>query len=356
MTTKKSSADLKPHRALGAAVLLFGRDNDIPLWVHLLEHGENPTVDGRGPFMADDMAAIIAMSLAKSVDGKLPIDVNHAIDKAAPNGGPSPAAGWIVELQARDTGLWGRVEWTPHGLSLLGDQSYRYLSPVLLHSRTTNQVLWVARASLVNYPALHGLEPVLNAGETENDDMDFLKKLNAALGLDVTSPEAATLAAVTALTHTQATSLSAIATAVGLNADADVAQVVLAAEKLKTPDPAKFVPAAQVATLAAQVETLTLDAKKKAATDFIDTAILAGRMNVKHLRDHYIARHMSDAAGVEKEINSFSILAAGSVMPTATDKDNPGQLTAAQMVACAALGVEPEAYAKTLATQNKGAF
>ncbi len=45
------------------------------------------------------------------------------------------ARGWIVELQARDDGIWGRVEWTGAGRALIEDRAYRGISPNLLVDR-----------------------------------------------------------------------------------------------------------------------------------------------------------------------------------------------------------------------------
>ncbi|WP_459987377.1 phage protease [Komagataeibacter kakiaceti] len=41
--------------------------------------------------------------------------------------------GWITELQARDDGIWGRVEWNASGHSAMDNKSYRGVSPVFDH-------------------------------------------------------------------------------------------------------------------------------------------------------------------------------------------------------------------------------
>ncbi|MGG8896324.1 phage protease, partial [Escherichia coli] len=80
----------------------------MPEWINLLPAGAARTVDGRGPYTVASMAALIAASLQ---DGqKLPLDENHATDKGAVLGLPAPARGWIVALEAREDGLWGKVE------------------------------------------------------------------------------------------------------------------------------------------------------------------------------------------------------------------------------------------------------
>lgn len=42
-----------------------------------------------------------------------------------------PAVGWVVSVEARDTGLWGVVEWTPEGKRLLSDKAFKFFSPEL---------------------------------------------------------------------------------------------------------------------------------------------------------------------------------------------------------------------------------
>lgn len=40
------------------------------------------------------------------------------------------AAGWIVEVESREDGLWGRVRWSAVGQQALENGEYRYVSPV----------------------------------------------------------------------------------------------------------------------------------------------------------------------------------------------------------------------------------
>ncbi|MDR0809537.1 MAG: phage protease, partial [Gemmobacter sp.] len=97
----------------------------VPDWVHLLPAGPDSfTMDGRSPYHLPDPQAVIAASGG----AKLPIDENHSIDLAAPQGGRSPAMGHIVELQARETGIWGRPEWNGSGRALIEDRAYLGLS------------------------------------------------------------------------------------------------------------------------------------------------------------------------------------------------------------------------------------
>ncbi|PWE28981.1 hypothetical protein C4N9_09180 [Pararhodobacter marinus] len=187
-------------------------------WVHLLPAGAITTQDGRGPYRVEDAEALIAASLQST--SKLPIDENHAIDLAAPRGEASPARGWIVGLQARDDGIWGQVEWTDTGKSLLADRAYLALSPAIAHDKS-GRVLRILRASLVNRPNLRGLTAL-----HQEDPMSLLHRLAALLGLDETTTEDALIERVTSL-HQQApeavalqAQLAQIGTALGLAQDA----------------------------------------------------------------------------------------------------------------------------------------
>ena len=40
-----------------------------------------------------------------------------------------PAVGWFKELEARDNGLWGKVEWNEDGKELLSKKAYKFFSP-----------------------------------------------------------------------------------------------------------------------------------------------------------------------------------------------------------------------------------
>ncbi len=123
----------------------------VPDWVHLLPVGAFSGVDGRGPYRVEDAQALITHSM-EAEGGKLPIDENHATDRALISGGPAPAVGWIVELHARADGIWGRVDWTKSGRAMVADHAYRGISPAF--AAPGGVVTRIARASLTNAPNL----------------------------------------------------------------------------------------------------------------------------------------------------------------------------------------------------------
>lgn len=139
-------------KALCAAIDIDRTEAAAPEWVHLLPAGEARTHDGRGPYRVRDVPALLATSLPAG--GKLALDENHSTDLAAPKGLPAPARGWIVELQGRTDGIWGRVEWTDEGRALA--RSYRGISPVIVHT-TKGDITAILRASLTNTPNIDRL-------------------------------------------------------------------------------------------------------------------------------------------------------------------------------------------------------
>lgn len=150
------------------ALTLPTAPGDAPQWVHLLPARTFQGVDGRGPYHAD-AAAIVAASIGMA-RGKVPllIDFAHQTHLAPQTGHAAPAAGWVVDLQAREDGVWGRVEWTPGGRSALADKEYRFISPVFKHAKD-GAILRLLGASLVNNPNLDQL-PILNSARAPMDE------------------------------------------------------------------------------------------------------------------------------------------------------------------------------------------
>lgn len=165
-----------------------------PEWVHLLPAGEVRTNDGRGPYRTGDLAALAAHSM-KSAGGKLVLDENHSTDLAAPHGRSAPARAWIVELQQRGDGVWGRVRWTPSGRQLVEAGEYRGISPVIAH-RKDGTVTAILRASLTNTPNLSGLTSLHSAIDDHREDSR--KRVMAALGFSNVS-ESVVMTAVRAI-------------------------------------------------------------------------------------------------------------------------------------------------------------
>jgi phage I-like protein len=142
------------YLALCSSVSVDLADGRVPDWIHLLPSGEARTVDGRGPYTVNSMQSICEQSMANGA--RLPIDEAHATDKGAMLGLAHPARGWIVEMQSRASGIWGKVEWNMSGRALMEDRAYYGISPVIRIDKAGN-VLQVLRASLTNTPNLLGM-------------------------------------------------------------------------------------------------------------------------------------------------------------------------------------------------------
>lgn len=362
--------------ALCAALDLPAEGSAAPEWVHLLPAGEIRTGDNRGPYRLADPQSLIRNSRLDGGD-RLPIDENHATDLAAPRGEPAPARGWIVELQHRQDGIWGRVEWTAHGRRLVAGRAYRGLSPVIQHQKS-GEITAILRASLVNRPNLRGLTALhfpsspsghsaLHASFSENT-MDLLQQLLNALSLPAGTTADQLVERVTSMHAAQAESsialqaaLSPIAKAVGLTVDADASAVLVGVEALKRSsgsEDAVVALQAELTSVTTTLNTLTEETKRKAAATFVDDAIKLGRVGVKPMRDRYVTMHMADPANTEALIGAMPVLGAGGsvVPPTPPAREGEVSLQAEQLEVAKMLGIDPKDYAETLKAERAAAL
>ena len=221
-----------------------------PEWIRLFPEGpELAAMDGRRWGLSDP-AAVAARSDERRGALDLPIDFNHSQDRQAPQGGPSPAAGWIKELAVRDGALSARVEWTQAGRESVEGRAYRYFSPSFTHSRKIRlpgqphggEVRAVAGGALVNRPAFD--MPAL-AGQHQEDAMN--EQLLKALGLAAGATEEEALAAIAALKSERDEAKSQASAAPPLSEfvpradyDSAVARATAAEGKLATADKARL--------------------------------------------------------------------------------------------------------------------
>ena len=327
---------------LHALFSLLPADGTAPEWVHLVPAGTFTGVDGRGPFRLRDPQAVIDASMAA---GKLPIDENHATDLAAPQGGASPAHGWIVGMESRADGLWGRVEWNPSGHALMAARAYRSISPVFDHT-ADGTVVRVSRAGLTNTPNLR-----LHTLHHQGPEMDFIAQLRQALGLPETADEAAVLSTArngvtTAATH--AADIAAIATAAGVTAT-DRAGLVTALQAQHKDVVLVGTLSTEVTSLQSQLNTLTNERAREKATAFLDAQVAAGKAINATLREHYITRHMANPADVETELGAMVSLNAGglgdrAVLDVALQAEDG--LNASERMVCQKMGFDPKKFAE----------
>lgn len=340
---------LSTTTAMMAAIELPAAKAGVPDWVHLLpaaRPGEKvATADQRGPYVMGNAAEIIAASFASS--DALEVDVNHATYIAAPQGGRSDAVGWVKEMQVREDGIWGRVEWNAEGARLVGERAYRKISPVIIHD-PKKTILRIANVSLVNRPNLRGLT-ALNQETT----MSLHALLAAKLGLPHETTEEALLAAIPATATALQSALGEIGVALGIEGG-DSAAILAAAQARSRAQPAELVALqSELTALATELNTIKAAGKRLAAETFVDGAIAEVRAGVKPQRDRFIAMHMADAAGTEQLIAGLPSL--GGTSAPARTSGVAGEiiaLNAEQSAVAVALGISQADFLKSLKAES----
>lgn len=336
--TKRTAAHL--------IALQFAGDTP-PEWLHLLPSMSFTGVDGRGPYQAPNAASLI--ELFKREGRKLPVDENHAIDLAGKSGHPSPARGWIVELQARADGIWGRVEWTEEGAALVKGKAYGYLSPVFLHGAAKPyRIDKLLRVALTNDPNLDFLTSLHHYQE----EPEMLEQLRKALGLPETATEAEVLSAVStmhAAGQAHAALMTRIRDAAGVAAGTEGDALVTALQsrgKVTATEAENAELKAAITSLQSQLTSVVTATAKDKAVMAVETAIKDGKI-VPALKDHMIARHMKNPEEVEAEIKLLPSINAGGLGGRKLPDDSTSVATGEDAEVIAQMGVDPEAYAKT---------
>ncbi len=136
-------------------IVFFLSAAEAPEWIRLLPLGEVRLSDGRQPFTVTPQSLEAIIGAWRERGNDLVIDYEHQ----TLTGDRAPAAGWIKELEAREDGLWGRVEWTPAAQEHIRQKEYRYFSPVLTldEGRRPKELM---HAALTNFPAISRLTPL----------------------------------------------------------------------------------------------------------------------------------------------------------------------------------------------------
>lgn len=293
-----------------------------PDWVELVPAG--PRIMGRDGrwWMVTDPAAVAA----RFDPTKEPqIDIEHSSEIKAPMGEPAPAVGWIKGIEVRDGALWGRVEWTPIGAELVSTRAYRYLSPVFTYDYATGEIGRIVSAGLTNQPNLEMAALNRTEKETEMDGAVL-----QALGLPATATAADAVVAINTIRTERDTARNAA----------------------QTPDPTKFVPAADHLLALNRIQTFETEAAARRDAEItaaVDAAIASGRI-APSSRDFHVA-----ACRAEGGFDRFkSYIAAAPVIappsgldgksPTDTTVDATG-LTADELAVCRMFGTDPTSFA-----------
>lgn len=307
---------------------------DAPEWVHLFPAGRMIGRDGR-QFDLADPSAVIRDFRQRGVD--LPIDYEHQNDRPeARLHGPVPAAGWIKELRADDTGLWGRAEWTATAREMIARREYRFVSPSFAYHPQSRAILRLKGAGLVHNPNLH--LTALASEETDMPDPDMpirpkpadpavLARLAALVGL----PQGSEAQAI----------LDAVMAAMGLTAEKPVA--AMAAEN---PDPARFVPVDAVRELLADRNSRIATMRESEAVAKVEVALREGHITPA-MRKWATALCMQDAPSFDGFLSSSPapyahLLRPVKFAPIADAEKAPASSPEAAAI-CAQLGIEASA-------------
>lgn len=357
-------------------------------WLRLVPAGRFSARDGRGPFDAGDRVAMEEIvARTRSYHGAMDIlvDYDHQSVFGAKDGvgGRAPAAGWVKELQVRDDGIYGRVEWTAAATGAIAAREYRYLSPVIPHHKQSGKIFFLHNVAVTNSPALD-LEPLaasaLFALSNKGTDMENILK---ALGLAEGSGEDAVLAAIAG--HLAAgTALAAIAAAAGLKREAQPGEVQAAAVAALTdraafagaaglkseatsdqivavlkaraepgaPDPTKYVPIEAFTSLRDEVKQLQAGVSDKAARDAVNAAMSAGKLPPA-MEQWGLDLYRKDAAAFSSFVDGAPTLTAPQLRRIVKEADGIAVLSAEQETVAKALGLDPKAYAETLKSEEK---
>jgi phage I-like protein len=239
---KKFMAALASSLLTQCAVLTVALDGDgkaAPTRICIIPDGDFDATDGRPGNIEGVTAkkwrmdatiaqAVIAQFKAEGAD--IPIDYEHQTLKAADNGQPAPAAGWITTLEyVPATGLIATVRWTDAAAAHLVAGEYRYLSPVFFFDPHTGAVQALHSVALTNKPALGALGEIAalvarmveknslrrlpGSGRTTNEDKTMDKtKILVALGMALDTGDDSAIAALTALVQKAAALEAQVAT------------------------------------------------------------------------------------------------------------------------------------------------
>ncbi|WP_194285496.1 phage protease [Komagataeibacter medellinensis] len=280
-----------------------------PDWIHLLPAGRFAGKDGRGPYTTPRNPAALMAASMRAAGGKLTLDENHSTDIAAKIGLPSPAMGWITELQPRADGVWGRVEWNATGHSAMDNRSYRGVSPVFDHD-AQGTVTLIRRAALTNDPNLLDLHTLHHRQETRMD----LAELARRLGLPETATQADVDRALDAARAASATSTSlhsSLGTLVGLGADAGTDAILAAVRASVEGGQANT---QRMQAMETQLTELRQQGARRDAETAVDAAARDGRVISANLRTELVSLHAANPEMAMRIINGLPKLPQGQMV------------------------------------------
>lgn len=283
-----------------------------------------------------DAAALIAAW--QQQETPLVVDYEHQTQRAAENGQPAPAAGWIKSLEWEEgRGLFASVEWTERARAHIQAGEYRYISPVFSFDKHSGAVMRLVCAALTNHPALDGMDTARAATEEQKRmNKELLEALRAFFGLAATADEDALCAALKA--QPEGATLNAMLAA----KDTEIASL-----KKAEPDPAHYVPIAVVKDMQASLSSISTQmAELRGARESetlnadIEAALKDGRLSVSG-KDWALALAKSNPQALCDFLKVAAPVAAlrGQQTATGTPPTATATLTAEDEYICKQLGI-----------------
>ena len=362
------------HLAATASALSPG---EPPREILLIPAGRIPTRpnDGRADWHNPDADAIVSATRELRLD--LPVDYEHQTQRAAENGQPAPAAGWIKSVFSRDGAVWGEVEWTSRAAEHIRAREYRYTSATFFYDWATRVVQRVTGAALTNEPALF-MQAIASANSITSDEDDDMKldELRKILGLPAEATadqvQAAVKAAAAAATglaaigkaldlegadgdaviaalKAQGAAIGGIREAAGVQPEASLAEIAEAVKTAKAAAGAnsggngEFVPRAEFDRVKEDLAKLQSGGAQAAATAAVDKAIEDGKLTPAS-REWGLAYAAADPEGFAKFTDSApTILKSGQVVQGDPDKGGDA-LSDDELAVCRAFGLDREKY------------
>lgn len=360
--------------AICAAQLSAGSDN----WRRILPVGTFTAMDGRPAgckgsdgkpvactswMLTPEKGQQIVAALKQKQD-RLVIDYEHQTLKAASNGLPAPAAGWMTDFEMRDDGLYALCSWTPKAQSMIDAEEYKYISPVFPFNAKTGMVDILLHAALTNVPALDGLTDVMataalslfssTSQETSAMDQELLNQLiwmyNLPVGSTVEDVKAHMLKIISQLTDDKGMAAATVDLLALLKGNASQIAALTQQAAAATPDPTKFVPIEVMTALKQQIAALT----QQSATNETDTLITAALSDGRLIpAQENWARDVGKANPVFLKTYLEGATPIAALTQQQTTLIKPDQrlpasgMTAEALAVCSLMGVDPADYQKS---------
>ena len=311
---------------MGIALNVEG--DTAPEWVQLLPAGPRMKGrDGREWIMPRPEAVVEAFALNKA---ELPIDFEHATQVKGDRGERADAVGHIIELEARNGEVWGRVSWNDTGREALVSRAYRYLSPVFKFSKSAREITRIVSAGLTNLPNLHVTALNKEAGEEETA---MNPEILEALGLKDGASDGDVLTAINRIKTDERT----------------------ARNRAEQPDADKFVPKADYEIAMNRVREFETAEAERAGAEIeaaVDAATEAGKI-APASRDYHIAACRQEG-GLERFQKMVD--AAPEQLGKSKRADNPkpggSALSPEETAVCRQLGMTEKDFAEAKAKEK----